>query len=484
MGRLMANETTQRRVLRIGIINAGRIVEERLLKRREDVSIGPSSRNTLIVPTPTARYGKSHTLFELRAGGYQLVYDREMEGRVSLGDDEIVDLQAVAKAGRATKRGSFYVLPLPDRGRGKVVLGEYTILFQFVDPPAAATRPRLPASTRGGLTTHVDWTFTYILLLCAMLIGGGGVGSDVWWRIRGRYEVEQYGQRKSRAYEVLKAEVLRLKETPEEEPEKQDADKKPEEVPLTDDKPDEGEEAKSEEDQPAERKRVTSTKSERKSRTKKQIAASVRKKTFLHVLGSEGGGAGSIANTLKDGVSDAKLADAFKMDGGVDFAKAGQRPGAFVGSPKAVEGDGEAYKSLSGGDTAKRIATKAVATTKKDADTEKRIKVRVGGGTLGGMSGTGKIDKGSVARVFQRRKGAIKYCYEKALKTNPKVSGKVSIRFQIGTAGRITNVTVTANTTGDSSIGACISGKVQSWRFPPAEGGAVTFTHTFILSSS
>ena len=156
----------------------------------------------------------------------------------------------------------------------------------------------------------------------------------------------------------------------------------------------------------------------------------------------------------------------------------------FVGTPVAAgkSGDG-AYKRLGKGEggSGTRIATKPVKTTEKK--TEKKLDLRIGGGTVSGKSGTGKIDKSQVQKVFSRRKGAIKYCYEKALKKNSSVKGKVTIRFTIGPAGRITSASVAANTTGDSAIGQCIVGKVKSWRFPPPEGGSATFSFPFVLST-
>src|SRR5437016_5792752 len=43
--------TTRLRILRIGIIQAGRIVEERLVRKRENMSIGQSARHMLVVPS-------------------------------------------------------------------------------------------------------------------------------------------------------------------------------------------------------------------------------------------------------------------------------------------------------------------------------------------------------------------------------------------------------------------------------------------------
>ena len=97
------------------------------------------------------------------------------------------------------------------------------------------------------------------------------------------------------------------------------------------------------------------------------------------------------------------------------------------------------------------------------------------------MRGSGKLDGGSIKEVFKKRMKAIKYCYEKALKKNDSIKGKVKIKFTIGTAGRVTAIKVTKNTTKDKGVADCIKGKVKSWRFPKPEGGEVTVSYPFLL---
>ena len=47
------------KVLRIGIIQGGKIIEERIVRRRETVTFGPSEKNTFVLPAsdiPVGRY--------------------------------------------------------------------------------------------------------------------------------------------------------------------------------------------------------------------------------------------------------------------------------------------------------------------------------------------------------------------------------------------------------------------------------------------
>ena len=218
--------TGKRKILRVGIIQSGRIVEERLIRKRENVTVGQASKNTFIVPA--SQLSKSYTLFESKSDAYFLIFEESMEGRVSIGD-QVVDLKSLARSGNAKKRGGRYVVQLDEKSRGKVIIGEFTLLFQFIDAPPVLPKPQLPAAARGGLAQRVEWAFVNILIICGLVLGGAGVGLDIWWRQTGQYLQDQFGQKRTRAFEVLKAEVLQQKEKEkEEEPEPEDTEEDPE----------------------------------------------------------------------------------------------------------------------------------------------------------------------------------------------------------------------------------------------------------------
>ena len=479
----------KKKILRVGIIQSGRIVEERLLRKREHVTVGQAAKNTFILPAD-AGLPKAFTLFEAKGDGYCLCFNEQIEGRVSLGED-VLDLGSLARSGRAKKRSGRFTVQLDDNSRGKVMLGEFTFLFQFVDAPPVLPKPQLPAAARGGLAQRFDWLFVNVVLLSFLLQGGTGIGLDLWWRQTGRYLQSQYQGRKAKAYELLKAEVIRKEKDEKEEEPKDEANpedsstdsepdpeptpvakpkKKPKKIkPVAEEKPevDPGDQGKN---------------ADRESKSRKVLRENVRNKTFIKALGAMDGGAGTIADTLKDGLDD-KISQAFEdAADSVNVAQQGDKA-MFKGSPNAVKSSGASYKRLSKEESGggKRMKTRAVK-TKKGKNSEVKIKMRVGGGSVGGKSGVGKIEASDVQRVFKRRKGAIKHCYEQALKKDPTVKGKVTIRFTIGPAGRITSISIKDNSTGSASIGSCIKGKVKSWKFPPPEGGSVTFSYPFILS--
>ena len=468
----------KRKILRVGIIQSGRIVEERLIRKREDVSIGQASKNTFILPA--SHLPKSFTLFEGKGAGYHLIFDDSMEGRVSIGE-EVLDLKSLAKSGSARRRGGRATVELDDRSRGKIVVGEFTFLFQFVDVPPVLPKPQLPASARGA---NIDWLFFYILVFTGLVLGGGGAGLDWWWRDTGQYMQVEFGKR-TRAYEMLKAEVLQEKEKEKEEEPEEEPEEPEEEAEAVEEvaEPEPEKKAKPKRAKPTPEPEKEDSAAERKTnRSKGEILESVKKKTVLHTLTAMGGdGGGNLADTLAGGLGNSKLDAAFNnSDGGVTGATAGVRK-EFEGQPVAVKTGKSGYKGLGKGVGGGRIKTaKAKKTAKEASGGEVKIRGRARVGSLGGGSG-GQIDKKGVSRVLRRRSGAVKRCYEKALKRNEGVGGKLTVKFQIGTAG-ITRIKVTKNGTGDAGVANCITSAMKGWRFPIPEGGPVTFSFPFILS--
>src|SRR5579863_5394927 len=158
------------KVLRIGLLAAGRILEERIVKQRTNVTVGPSEKSMFVVQ---ANLPAQFKLFELVGGDYYLNFLDGMTGRVALATG-ISDLAALK--GQAKRVGPAYQIRLTEEARGKVVIGETTFLFQFVAPPPVQPRPQLPLSVKGGLASQIDWSLT-IIAAFSFLVHFGLVGA-------------------------------------------------------------------------------------------------------------------------------------------------------------------------------------------------------------------------------------------------------------------------------------------------------------------
>jgi hypothetical protein len=72
-------------------------------------------------------------------------------------------LQQAREKGLAKSRGDVLVLPLTDASKGRVALGEVSVLFQFVTPPPEPKREELPVTIKGNFLSQIDQFFFLIL---------------------------------------------------------------------------------------------------------------------------------------------------------------------------------------------------------------------------------------------------------------------------------------------------------------------------------
>jgi hypothetical protein len=149
----------RQRILRIGVLLGGKLIEERLIRDRTSVTIGQSMKNNFSIPVEGLPL--ELTLFSLEDGKYHLRFLTKMDGRLSAGD-QVNTLDALKNKG-ATNHGEYWSVPLAESSRGKLSLGDLTILFQFVTEPPRQPKPMLPASVRGTFADRFDPRLSVIL---------------------------------------------------------------------------------------------------------------------------------------------------------------------------------------------------------------------------------------------------------------------------------------------------------------------------------
>jgi len=96
----------------------------------------------------------------------------------------------------------------------------------------------------------------------------------------------------------------------------------------------------------------------------------------------------------------------------------------------------------------------------------------------------GELDPSLVSQEVHARIGAIKACYERALRRKPKLAGKVKMRWMITAAGTVSGVDIEEDSLGDAEVAACIKGLVGRWRFVAPAGGSVEVIYPFVFQAS
>jgi outer membrane biosynthesis protein TonB len=158
------------KVLRIGLVVGGRIVQERIVRRRRSVTLGPSERSTFVLHGEAVSDFK---LFESIGGRYFLNLRDGMTGRLAL-DGAIVDLAELRL--KIEQEGHERRVEVTEDVRGRITIGESTLLFQFITLAPTQARPRLPLSVKDDLASRIDWNLAVIVAF-SFLVHFGAVGA-------------------------------------------------------------------------------------------------------------------------------------------------------------------------------------------------------------------------------------------------------------------------------------------------------------------
>lgn len=448
------------KVLRIGVIQRGKIVEERILEKRESVSVGTSERATFVVTS--AGLPAKFDLFQLVGDDYILNFTDEMRGRVGMpaGVKELEDLRT---SGAARQAAGAWQVKLNDSSRGKVVIGDTTLLFQFVSPPAVQPRPQLPAAAQGGVIKGIDWVFTAFVLLSFMSHFGFVVYLEsADWPLDTGSDFDPNSLAARLIYEAPE-------EPPAEETTTQAGDQAGQEAEQAKPK------AKKAEGEAAPKERGESS-AEAQARIAEE-AAQAAEQLLLGAFSSDAAG-GALADVLRGGVPLGNADDVMAQAQGVGVAT-----GAAGGVLRTRSGGGQGSGVGGLGGLAKAGGDEATSQQGEGgAVVERRITGRTNLGSGGDIGGSGDFDSALVVREIQKRLGQIKSCYERELRRNPTLAGKVSVEFTIQESGSVSGARAVENSTGDAAVASCVVGVISRFRFNPGpEGGSVNFRYPFVF---
>jgi len=450
-------QSTLPKVLRIGVIQGGKIVEERIIRRRETVTVGPSEKAHFVFAAqdlPSSRF----ELFETKGEEYTLNFTETMSGRISIegGVGELVDLR---KTGKARAKGKIWQVPLTDQSRGKIAIGESTILYQFVAPPPMQPRPQLPAAVRGNLLANAI-NFSTVCIMFFILLE---TGMCIWWA-NTDWPKPNMDEIFEKYKELVQPRIAKIEEQKAEAEtgKTENADEKAEE-----DKKKTKKENWKDDDTP---KKSADEIARERAEKRAQLAEALAQTGINKILGALGGD-GAIADVMRGGDVGADQDELLAQVSGVGVATGEE--GALHG-PAGGKGSGEAadISQIKVGD-GKDVATEGPGAERKiEGKVRKKDPIASGG--------SGMLEPGEVAGVVARRMGAIKGCYEQALKRNPSLQGKLSILFTISGSGKVSSAKCTVNEL-TPEVCSCIESAFLRFRFPPPEGGTVTFEYPFLF---
>jgi TonB family protein len=148
-------------------------------------------------------------------------------------------------------------------------------------------------------------------------------------------------------------------------------------------------------------------------------------------------------------------------------APAGQVGGSAIQSGRATSGGIDSTTS----GLSRNIGTRGLS----DRSTEK-VKVAAGSVAAKAEKNPGGRDREEVEEVFDQNKGAIYSRYNRALRENPTLQGKVVLRLTIQPDGSVSDCQVISSELKDPDLEAKLIALVKTFRFKSKDIAAVTTT--------
>lgn len=452
------------KILRIGILHQGRVVEERYMRKRHTITLGTSPKNTFIIPYSDKPIPKYFPLFMWKKNHYELMFTPSMAGKISL-DGQILGFKEIVQAGRAQsqKGGKVFALPLNEAMRGKVTIGEISIIFHFVQAPPMPAKMKLPASVRGGWVKSIDWPFVAIFFI-SFIVNAAFFG----------YSATQPRPKKA-SLETMNERFAKFvaPELPKEEEKKEE----PKDVPKTENKTAQKKEEKKEEvaEEKPEREPLTEEEAARaEAQRRAELSQELENTGLLRVIGAKGpgGGAGQIADLLGEGgsASEMDLDEAMQGVKGLGIADSGLDRGSKDGNVKA--GDRKELNKIGvskGGQAKLKGGRKAKLSGKA---------------SMGSLDVEGTLSAGAIKQRVKRYLPAIKNCYERELKKSPNLKGKITVEIVIGVTGTVSEVSIVYSSMKNATVERCIKSIIKKILFPRPSDGEAFITWPFIFQSS
>lgn len=126
----------------------------------------------------------------------------------------------------------------------------------------------------------------------------------------------------------------------------------------------------------------------------------------------------------------------------------------------------------SGPKTRERSASE-IMSERKEALKESEREKREGQGAL-------RRDEAGVYRTVTSYNGGLRFLYNNALKKNPMLRGKITVRLTISAEGKVRKVEMTSSTLNFPELEEAIINRIYLWKFPEAKGSEdFTIPYTF-----
>ena len=470
----MSNRSQTTHAIRVGLIYDDAVIDERIVDSPRPVSVGTELGATLSVDAPDLP--RQIALVDWHDGGYVLRAFPEMTGRVRT--DHGVEALEEAAFGCDTGGDGAALIPLTEISEGRIAFGDAVVLIQRVSPTSEPQRPALPDELKWSLRAGLDARLAGTLAAVALL----QIGFVAWTQFHSWPEpTEPLVRSGSRGF-------VSVDDIPEPTPD--DPPKPPVDPTAAPEKPDEGTPGEPEEpteapeqvadnDTPAGDSTpddATPADETPPADRRNMATASASDGTVLEALGSKDGEEllAKMETASPTGEMDEAIADAKHSgdDGDERMLETGGRDNPDE-TGRAVGSDGPLEKTSGARQAEEGISTGSgpggVRVSCPDCDDDPRT-----------PPDDGPAPTPGIGDVIERHAGRIQQCYERELKQDPGMSGKIVVSFRIDTNGSAVGLRATRDSVG-GAVADCVLGVFRQMPFPSQDARTSTIDKTFVF---
>lgn len=463
--------THHRSVLRLGLVHGDRLIDDRAWSGPHRITVGMNLRDSVVLP-PDDYQGPSIGFVQHRDGTVTMRVPAGMRVRIALGSQP-TDIEDLRAEGGAWPDGDGLVCHLAPGARGRAVMGQHNLLFQIVRQtvtvPVLPRRSLVQRAVSGVLCDPAWWVSLAVTALC---VGGTAAQAHAFaGRVAPTLAVSPVETPEQVEYAVELPEVREL-------------------PPLV---PQEAGQANAAPDKPVE----AAARAPRAASTKTSDAALGRTARAAKDA-SQAEGARNPRADVDQRLREKSIAGVFpenpttkifaETEGPADHQASRSLFGPATSRDAESSGPGRAVAAYGG----LKVAASSIALARPGvisggerdsalnlAGPQKREGPRVDVGNLQGQPDSATDDTTGVKRLVVRADTRVQRCYEKALRDNPEMSGKVSVTFVVGTEGTVTSATVAG---ASGSFARCLEDMFMAIRGLPALTMAQTFVQSYVFS--
>jgi TonB family protein len=160
------------------------------------------------------------------------------------------------------------------------------------------------------------------------------------------------------------------------------------------------------------------------------------------------------------------------------------------------DGDAEAYDASDGGGvrggrsdalvTIDDLMSKLGDSKRETVSRKGQLKIESTSDVAGQAKKSVHRSPDAIHEVMLRHVSAVRYCYDRELRKNPTLKGKIVVRITVAPDGTVKDASVVSSTLNDANVESCILSRIHSWNdFEPisASEGDVTFRQVYTFGS-